>query len=106
MHHPDSVFPPVMMEPNTFSAVYVSRKPFYSGGRFFFRKVLLGWDCTFRYYPGGAPVTLRIHKDNPILEDLKPNNVYRFQGFDPLGFRRHDGTVTDLKTARIYQLVK
>ena len=94
------------LEPNTFAAVYVSRKPLYSVRRFLARRELLGYDCTFKFYPGGGTVKLRILKENSLLLDLKPQTVYHFQCIDGVGFRRVDGSVTDLKTAKIYQVVK
>jgi len=94
------------LEPNTFAAMYVSRKPLYTGKRILFNRELIGYDCRFRYYPAGGSLKLRILKDNPILKNLNPRTVYHFQAVHGIGFRRIEGTVTDLKTTKIYQLVK
>jgi hypothetical protein len=94
------------LEPITFAAIYVSRKPLYTGKRILFNRELFGFDCRFRFYPAGGRLTLRILKDNPILKDLNPSTVYHFQNVNGAGFRRMEGAVTDLKTTKIYQLVK
>jgi hypothetical protein len=94
------------LEPITFAAIYISRKPLYTGKRILFNRELLGFDCRFKFYPAGGRLTLRILKDNPILKDLDPSRVYHFRDVHGIGFRRMEGTVTDLKTTKIYQLVK
>ena len=91
---------------STFAAVYVSKRPLYNGRRSLFKRELFGYDCRFRFYPAGGRLTLRILKDNPILKELKPSRVYKFQDVHELGFKRVQGSVTDLKTTKIYQLVR
>lgn len=94
------------LEPSTFAAMYVSRKPLYTGKRILFNRELFGFDCHFKFYPAGGPLKLRILKDNPILKDLNTSTVYHFQNVNGIGFRRMEGAVTDLKTTKIYQMVK
>jgi hypothetical protein len=94
------------LDTTMFAAVYLSKRPLYNGRKSLFRKELFGYDCRFRFYPAGGRLTLRILKDNPILKELKPSQVYKFQDVNELGFKRVHGTVTDMKTTRIYQLIR
>ncbi len=91
-------------EMEKFSAMFISAKPVYGDNKFIFLRDHIGWECTFRYYPHGPRLTFRVQKENPLAGGLQPTRIYHFRSInDPAEARKPD-VVTELRTARTYEM--
>ena len=89
-----------------FKAVYVSHKRVFIGSRLRRTRQLFALDCRFTYLDGSGSFTVRIHMKNPVLNDLQPRTVYRFQEMGQVGFKAIRDVVTDLDTGAVYRIAR
>ncbi len=89
-----------------FKAVYVSGKEVFLGSRLRRTRKLFALDCVFTRLTGAGRFTIRIHAENPVIQELHLKNVYRFEEVGQVGFKVIPDVVTDLDTGTVYRLSK
>ncbi|HUI09820.1 MAG TPA: hypothetical protein VL221_05810 [Bacteroidota bacterium] len=92
--------------PGEFRAVYVSHRRVFIGSRIRRTRELFALDCRFMYLHGRRTFTVRIHKDNPVLKNLQPRNVYTFYPMGGVGFKVVRDVVTDMADGSFYHIGK
>ena len=92
--------------PGEFKAVYLSQRRVFIGSRIRRTRALFALDCRFMYLHARRTFIVRVHKDNPVLKDLAPRNVYIFYAMGGVGFKIVRDVVTDVTDGTTYHIGK
>lgn len=92
--------------PGQFKAVYLSQRRVFIGSRIRRTRELFALDCRFMYLHARRTFIVRIHKDNPVLKNLMPKNVYIFYAMGGVGFKIVRDVVTDVSDGTVYHIGK